>query len=69
MPDWQRRRAVDPDGTTPLHWAAHEGDVARGRCRIRAGAEVNGATASALRLCKAARSGATDITAGCEGKA
>jgi ankyrin repeat protein len=32
---------VDPDGTTPLHWAAHEGDVAKVEALIRAGADVN----------------------------
>lgn len=32
---------VDPDGTTPLHWAAHEGDVAKVDALIRKGADVN----------------------------
>jgi uncharacterized protein len=32
---------VDPDGTTPLHWAAHEGDAAKVDALIRAGADVN----------------------------
>jgi uncharacterized protein len=32
---------TDPDGTTPLHWAAHEGDAAKVEALIRAGADVN----------------------------
>jgi ankyrin repeat protein len=32
---------VDPDGTTPLHWAAHDGDAAKVDALIRAGADVN----------------------------
>jgi ankyrin repeat protein len=31
----------DPDGTTPLHWAAHEGDAAKVDALIRAHADVN----------------------------
>ena len=34
-------REAEPDGTTPLHWAAHEGDVAKVDALIRAGANVN----------------------------
>jgi ankyrin repeat protein len=33
--------SVEPDGTTPLHWAAHEGDAARVDALIRKGADVN----------------------------
>lgn len=33
--------AADPDGTTPLHWAAHDGDVAKVDALIRAHANVN----------------------------
>ena len=32
---------VDPDGTTPLHWAAHEGDAAKVDALVRAHADVN----------------------------
>ena len=32
---------ANPDGTTPLHWAAHEGDVAKVDALIKAGADVN----------------------------
>jgi uncharacterized protein len=32
---------VEPDGTTPLHWAAHEGNAAKVDALIRAGADVN----------------------------
>jgi ankyrin repeat protein len=32
---------VDPDGTTPLHWAAHEGEVAKVDVLLRNGADVN----------------------------
>jgi len=35
------RVSPDPDGTTPLHWAAHDGDVARVDALIRARADVN----------------------------
>jgi len=33
--------AVDPDGTTPLHWAVHDGDLAKVDALIRAHADVN----------------------------
>ena len=33
--------AIDPDGTTPLHWASHDGDTATVEALIRAGARVN----------------------------
>jgi len=34
-------QAQDPDGTTPLHWAAHNNDLARVQQLIKAGADVN----------------------------
>jgi ankyrin repeat protein len=37
----QVRKTTDPDGTTPLHWAAHEGDVQAVNTLIRAHADVN----------------------------
>jgi ankyrin repeat protein len=33
--------AVEPDGTTPLHWAAHDGDAQKVDALIRAHADVN----------------------------
>jgi ankyrin repeat protein len=34
-------RAQAPDGTTPLHWAAHDNDLAKVQQLIKAGANVN----------------------------
>jgi uncharacterized protein len=36
-------RVVDPDGTTPLHWAARQDDLKTADALIRAGADVNAA--------------------------
>lgn len=35
------KAGVEPDGTTPLHWAAHDGDAAKVDALIRSGADVN----------------------------
>jgi uncharacterized protein len=36
--------SVDPDGTTPLHWAVRHDDLAAAQALIKAGADVNAAT-------------------------
>ena len=38
--------ATESDGTTPLHWAVHHGDLELTQRLIRAGARVNASTAS-----------------------
>ena len=35
--------AVDPDGTTPLHWAVHRNDLKSAAALVRSGADVNAA--------------------------
>jgi uncharacterized protein len=55
-------RSVDPDGTTPLHWAAHDGDVVKVDAMIRAGANVNARNRfSSTPLYEAALNGNTEV--------
>lgn len=49
-------QARDPDGMTPLHWAAHRGDGAATDLLIKAGADVNATN----------RYGITPLALGCE---
>jgi ankyrin repeat protein len=35
------QKTVDPDGTTPLHWAVHRNDLKGAADLVRAGADVN----------------------------
>ncbi len=35
------QNAVDPDGTTPLHWAVHRNDLKGAETLVRSGADVN----------------------------
>ena len=41
LKDRSQVRAQEPDGTTPLHWAAYVNDVETTEALIRAGADVN----------------------------
>ena len=49
-------RAREPDGTTALHWAAHEGEVEVVRALVRAGADVSARTITARPRCRKPRS-------------
>jgi ankyrin repeat protein len=41
LKDRSQVRAQEPDGTTPLHWAAYVNDVETAEALVRAGADVN----------------------------
>ena len=54
--------SVDADGTTPLHWAAHDGDLAKVDALIRARADVNARNRfGSTPLYEAALAGNTEI--------
>ena len=58
--------AAEPDGTTPLHWAAYGGDVEATRLLLAAGAVANSGNRYGVRaLSLAAMAGSSGVVEAC----